>query len=119
MICMEFLLYTRDSDEVSHDLHFQDKPSAICKQKLFQSVPSTHVNRLVDGRYPEVHPCLKLSMQSASFIRSNPSQVVPIRGLDHSRTHVFEYLNPNLVGPIFESLRALLCNVESNHLTNP
>jgi len=119
MIGLELLLDTLDSDEVSHDLHFQDKPSAICKQKLFQSVLSTHANRLVDGRYPEVYPCLKLSMQSALFIWSNLLQVVPIRGLDHSRTHVFEYLNPNLVAPIFESLRALLCNVESSDLTNP
>ena len=119
MVGLELALDTLDSDEVSHDLHLQDKPSAIGKQKLFQSVFSTCANRLIDGRYSEVHPCLQLSMSSALFIWGNPIQVVPIRSLDHSCTHVFEYLNPNLIGPIFEILCALLCNAVRLHLTNP
>lgn len=96
MICLEFPLNTLYSDEVPHDLHFQDKPPAIRQQERPQFTLATTTNGLKDGRTPEVHPSLKPTLGPAFFILPYLTQIVLIRGLNYSGAHVFEDCNPNL-----------------------
>jgi len=119
VIGLELALDTQDSDEVPHDLHFQDKPPAISKQEGLQLLLSTTAKCLIKAPSPEVRPGLKLTTGPVLFFPCNPVQISLKRHLNHPCAHIFEYLDSNLVVPLFKITGRLLQNEIRLDLADP
>ena len=119
MIGLELALDTLDSDEVPHDLHFQDKPPAISKQEGLQLRLSTTVQCLIEAPSPEVCPGLKLTAGPVLLLPCNPVQILLVCGLNHPCAHILERSDANPVNLLFKITSRLLQNEIRLDLTDP